>query len=343
MSFTMEFWARFWEKNSPSREPNPYILGVTVMEKIIEQLKASPIGTIVRFIKKLLRWPSTQRIPYQIHRVFGGRNPVSAAFRVVINNVRSKRTVLFYPKMPSQYQVSYKLCTLMGYDMHSSPDQPFDLAIAHIGTTIFPENLFEPLGDLPLINRNATDISKKRVEQEFENIFGYAIGIDPETFDGLALRKSNDNYTHDGEIIQCPTTITPDQKMTYQRYIDSRTEDDFFWEMRVPVYRSEIPLIYLKYRPDTLDRFNETSHTTITEPGNILSLDEQKNLVRLAGKMGVDYGEMDVLRDNTDGRIYVVDVNRAPAGPRKGMTDKQCQAAVKILMPAFKRLIEKKG
>jgi hypothetical protein len=31
--------------------------------------------------------------------------------------------------------------------------------------------------------------------------------------------------------------------------------------------------------------------------------------------MGLDYGELDVLRDADDGRLYVVDVNTTPFGP----------------------------
>lgn len=31
--------------------------------------------------------------------------------------------------------------------------------------------------------------------------------------------------------------------------------------------------------------------------------------------MGLDYGELDILRNNLDGRIYVVDVNKTLWGP----------------------------
>lgn len=313
------------------------------MQKPIQQTEAIPSRRRVHFVKEILRWPVTQRIPYHTLRRFGGRDPVSAALSLVRNRLRPRGTILFYPKMPSQHQVVYKLCTLLGYKMHSSPDRPFDLAFAHEGATIYPAKLFETLGDLPIVNKNATDISKRRVEQEFENVFGYAIGIDPEKFEGLALRKSNDNYTHDGEIIQCPLKSTPDPNMTYQRYIDSRTKEGFFREIRVPVYRDEIPVVYLQYRPDKPDRFKLIDHVEIAAPENALSSAEQQNLLRLARSMDVEYGEMDVLRDNDNGQIYVVDVNRTPAGPRNGMTPKQSQAALKILMPAFERLIEKKG
>jgi hypothetical protein len=35
--------------------------------------------------------------------------------------------------------------------------------------------------------------------------------------------------------------------------------------------------------------------------------------------MGLDFGELDILRDNDDGRIYIVDVNNTPSGPRRGV------------------------
>lgn len=47
----------------------------------------------------------------------------------------------------------------------------------------------------------------------------------------------------------------------------------------------------------------------------ILTRDEQTGLVAFAEAMGMQFGELDVLRDKSDGRIYVVDANRTPAGP----------------------------
>ena len=44
----------------------------------------------------------------------------------------------------------------------------------------------------------------------------------------------------------------------------------------------------------------------------MLSKDEQAKLLQFCRAIGLDYGELDVLRDNGDGRIYVVDANNTP-------------------------------
>lgn len=42
---------------------------------------------------------------------------------------------------------------------------------------------------------------------------------------------------------------------------------------------------------------------------------EAELLLRLCRALGLDYGELDVLRDVEDGKLYVVDVNNTPWAP----------------------------
>ena len=57
--------------------------------------------------------------------------------------------------------------------------------------------------------------------------------------------------------------------------------------------------------------------------------------------MGIDYGELDILRDNNDGRIYIVDANNTPSGPPNGLTDVQeCLALHRMVYP-FNKLLNK--
>jgi hypothetical protein len=60
----------------------------------------------------------------------------------------------------------------------------------------------------------------------------------------------------------------------------------------------------------------------------------------MARKMGIDYGEFDILRDK-DGRIYVVDVNNTPWGPPNGLPEFESNIALKRLVKSFDRLLEK--
>ena len=47
----------------------------------------------------------------------------------------------------------------------------------------------------------------------------------------------------------------------------------------------------------------------------MFSVEEEEAILDLAARIGLDYGEIDVLRD-ADGEIYVVDVNKTPWWPR---------------------------
>ena len=108
-------------------------------------------------------------------------------------------------------------------------------------------------------------------------------------------------------------------------------------DMRVPIINSEIPLLYLKHRKVT-ERFqNTTTRTELAELGEHLSDAEQEQVIEFAGKMKLEYGELDILRDLDDKRIYIIDVNNTPFGPPANISKKQGKEAVKILANALKK------
>jgi hypothetical protein len=53
--------------------------------------------------------------------------------------------------------------------------------------------------------------------------------------------------------------------------------------------------------------------------------------------MDLDYGELDLLRDRGDGRIYVVDVNSTPWGPPNHISEDQSRIAVARMASAFRQ------
>ena len=56
--------------------------------------------------------------------------------------------------------------------------------------------------------------------------------------------------------------------------------------------------------------------------------------------IGLDMGEIDVLRDNATGRIYIVDVNSMPFGPPKPISLKDGLRAITLYAELFVRLAE---
>ena len=66
-----------------------------------------------------------------------------------------------------------------------------------------------------------------------------------------------------------------------------------------------------------------------------MSSDEQAKVLELARAIGLDYGEMDGLRDRSTGKFYVVDINKTPFGPASRMAFFPKRRAVKRLAEVF--------
>ncbi len=47
-------------------------------------------------------------------------------------------------------------------------------------------------------------------------------------------------------------------------------------------------------------------------PEEVFTPEEIENILKLADQLNVDYGELDILRDNEDGKVWVLDVNKTP-------------------------------
>jgi hypothetical protein len=106
-------------------------------------------------------------------------------------------------------------------------------------------------------------------------------------------------------------------------------------DIRVPLIGSNVPFVYLKYRP-VADRFsNANTRAELAAVGDMLHGDEPGRLMRVAELLGVDYGEMDCVRDRTSGKLYVVDVNTTPWGPPNHLPETQVDRAIELLAEAF--------
>lgn len=177
-------------------------------------------------------------------------------------------------------------------------------------------------GGQRLINFDCGDVSKSRVARVFEEVFGYALAVDPQTWSGQAVEKSEINGAHDGRIVTCPTAARPG--CVYQRVVDNARDDGLVEDIRCPTVLGDIRVAFLKRRPVS-DRFaNANCQVELVEVGDVLSDEERDTLARFAQAMGLGWGGLDVLRDRHDGRIYVVDVNKTDMGPPTalGLSDK---------------------
>ena len=252
--------------------------------------------------------------------------------------VAPRKTVLCYPRRPGPWNVVSKLCTVSGYWITTDPSDACDAVFRWDSRTVIPD---EPFGhDEAAINRDCTDISKTHVSRVFTDVFGYDLLVDPTAYEGRIVQKSDENATHDGEVIDGP--IAPEDLvggMVYQKAIDNRVAgSERFYEYRVPVFGRDIPVVYVKYRPADA-QFKEFDGVDVVSPGVVLSDDEVERLLAFTGALRLDYGELDVLRDRGDGRIYVVDANVTPSGPERGFRPDQSREALRRQAPAFEALL----
>src|SRR3989344_3437534 len=229
---------------------------------------------------------------------------------------RPSRTVLFYPDFPKYYYVLYTICHELGYRMSNEPTKPYDVAFFFNDVTVRGEDPLE--GTIKrkarLINSEARDISKETVEKNFAEVFGYGTKIDPRTHVGECVQKSNDNAMHDGKVVICPRE--PEPGYIYQKLINNR-DGDRVADIRVKVVGDAIPFIMYRTR-SVADRFDNTETSTMVPIETHLSQEEKEKILRFCKKMGLEFSALDCLRDNDDGRLYIVDANLTTGGPMPG-------------------------
>ena len=263
---------------------------------------------------------------YRHHINMQSSTSAVARMRTVVQTTRqliNRPCILFYPSLPGPGHIPYKLCLHLGYGLTDKPSASYDAAIKWKDGTYVPNDsvIKEIWSTSSMVNAGVTNISKGLVMEVFERVFGYPLGVDPVSHKGPMLRKSEVNAAHDGTVVQGPLSETErlatSGSYVYQRLVDN-VHDGLAKDLRVPIFGDEIPFVRVKYRPVD-QRFDHAGRSQVDDavvaPDEVLSSTEQQRILDLCRIMGLDYGELDVLRDRSADRIYVVDVNNTPTGP----------------------------
>lgn len=238
------------------------------------------------------------------------------------NGFQPNKTVLFYPDLPLSWHLAYAVCHVLGYAMTNDPNTKFDIAIAFEDTTFRSDSqvLDELHRQHRVLNSGCGDISKERVDRVFLETFGYRLEVDPRTYRGVYVKKSNLNARHPLErFLALDTPTEPENGYVYQKLIDNQIDKDFAMDIRTFIFGDTIPFVFYRKR-SIHDRFNDdTVAATLVETDKAFTKEEQAAIIRFSKAFGLDYGELDVLRDNKDGKIYIVDANNTTAGPQPGV------------------------
>ncbi|MEM1116387.1 MAG: hypothetical protein AAF845_12145 [Bacteroidota bacterium] len=252
-----------------------------------------------------------------------------------------RRRVLFYPELPSRWSIASKICTALRYEVSNDPARPADVAVWYENTTYPTSDRSVLPPGLGVVNAGCCDISKRRVGIAFEAAFGYPLTIDPTTYDGPMVEKSDENYAHDGVVLAGPIAA-PRPDRVYQVCVDAREGDDVFIDYRTHVSGGHIPVVFRKPRPSGERRFADVLDCEMRDPADVFDAEERRRILALCDHMGVEFAELDILRDRETGRIYVVDVNVTPAGPRHEMSSADRIGAVRRMADAFDALVTSK-
>lgn len=273
-----------------------------------------------------------KRIPFTTHHlyrtyVYNLATVVDWKLPSIIQNLKIthkklykyRKKILFYPDFPSQFAAIYQVCLFLGYSVTNNIEENYDAAIKWKDAT-FSLNDYKLLHllsqDESLINGGCEDISKSYINKIFHSVFGYSAEVNPLTYTGNCVIKSDLNYKHDGKIISCPISRM-ESNVVYQKLIDAKLEDNKLLEFRVPVFKQLIPLVYLCLKESSNEKrflgYQSFVSVQVTDTSEVFSEDEIQKLLLFCQKMGLDYCELDVLRDKVDRRIYIVDANNTPS------------------------------
>ena len=293
---------------------------------------------IVYSFKKLLKRTYFYIFRIYIHRVWvddaqGLKEKLPIFLKSLWKTFIDRKFILFYPDEPKPHHVMYKMLSYLGYHYSTNPSVHCSIAIkwwkGSDGNPFPPKTdvlteLQKRIGRDNVLNNQCKDITKERVANVFEEVFGYSLSIDPLTHKGKCVTKSNWNALHLGRIIECPISISEHiEGYVYERLIHNEIYGSLVEDIRVPYLVGEIPFVYVKHRlleKRFIDRDIANKNAYLKDVNELFSKSEIENICLFCERINLDYCELDVLRDKYDGRIYIVDANATPAGPPSNLT-----------------------
>lgn len=245
--------------------------------------------------------------------------------------------VVAYPFFPSKKTTLFKIARTLNMRLTNKPvHDPLLVVYFEDATHGSSDFLKSTYPSTKILNETCIDISKKKVDAVHHDVFGYNTFIDPFTFSGNAVQKSDTNALHDGRLVTCPLSHK-DEGSVYQVLLDNAFSETHVVDFRVPVIGAAIPVVYKKFKHMNVRFTNQVDHTELHEPNAVFSAEEQALLIAFAQAMGAEFCELDVLRHAGNGKIYAIDLNKTPYGPPAGLSKEDTKKAVAQLTTAFRK------
>ena len=201
-------------------------------------------------------------------------------------------------------------------------------------------------------NKDIVSIKKDHLDNIFTQVFGYSLKVDPTKHRGVCLIRSTQNATKSKGFIECPIpewrvdkrprysgTGEPHYRQ-YLKMIDTRVSQDVIRDFRIVVMGGEIVFMFEKLI-DVKSMFNvaKGAYFEVKAHRNLkpfFSDEEIGKIKEFIKAMHLDFCEIDVLRNNSDGLVYIVDANDIPSGAAYTMLPEELQ---QYLANQFKELM----
>lgn len=229
--------------------------------------------------------------------------------------------IYFSPTCPRQQDYSIvAMIHYLGYSVVKSASEEFDFAyLWQDATKLSPSaELWEIAKYKPVLNLYCQDISKRKVEQVWQQVCGYSSLLDPSQHQGKALKKFDDNGKGGGEVIDCPILLSDvDAACVYQALIQTSDADQQM-EYRLPYIMGRMPLVFevLKDDPEHVPERriqNQFKRSITPRPSDeVFSELELAQIMQFCQELGFDIGELDILRCRHSQRMYIIDANTTP-------------------------------
>jgi hypothetical protein len=258
-------------------------------------------------------------------------------------NLEENIKFFFYPDNLRHHNKLRYVMDYFGWEYTNNIDDDWNIAVFWDFNTDRKSPEFLLKYNKPIINYGCVTARKDYIDEIFKQVFGYTASIDPRYFYGYCIKKSVWQAVHDGKIIKCPVSI--EENFVYQKIIDTRFNENYIMDIRVPVFKNIIPCVFKKIRPvvEMYGGVDRSKHKIkyYKNPNILLSEDEQEKLIKFCKLIPVEYCELDVLRNNWDSKIYVIDMNNTPSGGlflTMGLGEKKTEDAISHYSEKFKEM-----
>jgi hypothetical protein len=221
-------------------------------------------------------------------------------------------TIAFHPDKPRPWYFIWPVMHASGAKLISDVSQA-DIVFQFDDSTHVDASKPKTKPGARLVNFGCNDISKSCVAESFELAAGYGLKVDPLSYEGPMVEKSEKNACHDGRIIEGP--MEPLDGKTYQRLIDNEIEGGLVEDLRCCIVGGAPTVVFRKRRPIARRFLNENVDVILDEPRKCYSAEEIEVITAFAKEIGLEWGGVDVLRDRTSGKIFIVDANKTDMGP----------------------------